>query len=92
MLLVDASDVPPSDDPDEFHDTQLMGLRADLVDGSRLGEVTDVLHLPHGDVLVVRREEGAEVLVPFVKAIVPEVDVAAGRLVVDPPEGLLDLD
>jgi 16S rRNA processing protein RimM len=69
-----------------------MGLRAELVGGAELGEVTDVLHLPHGDVLVVRREEGAEVLVPFVKAIVPDVDVAGGRLVVDPPEGLLDLD
>jgi 16S rRNA processing protein RimM len=92
LLQVDASDVPPSDDPDEFHDTQLVGLQADLIGGGRLGEVTEVLHLPHGDVIVVRREEGAEVLVPFVKAIVPEVDVAAGRLVVDPPEGLLDLD
>ena len=91
MLLVDASDVPLSDDPDEFHDTQLVGLRAELVGGDPLGEVTDVLHLPHGDVLVVRREEGAEVLVPFVKAIVPDVDVRGGRLVVDPPEGLLDL-
>jgi 16S rRNA processing protein RimM len=92
MLLVDAADVRPSDDPDEFHDTQLMGLRAELTDGSVLGEVTDVLHLPHGDVLVVRREQAAEVLVPFVKAIGPDVDVASGRLVVDPPEGLLDLD
>ena len=92
LLQVDASDVPPSDDPDEFHDTQLVGLVADLIDGGRLGEVTEVLHLPHGDVLVVRRPAGAtEVLVPFVKAIVPEVDLAAGRLVVDPPEGLLDL-
>jgi 16S rRNA processing protein RimM len=91
MLLVDAADVPPSDDPDEFHDTQLMGLAADLADGTRLGQVVDVLHLPHGDMLVVRRPEGPEVLVPFVKAIVPDVDVAGGRLVVDPPEGLLDL-
>jgi 16S rRNA processing protein RimM len=92
LLQVDAVDVPPSDDPDEFHDTQLIGLAADLVDGSRLGEVTDVLHLPHGDVLVVRRADDAgEVLVPFVLAMVPEVDVPAGRLVVDPPEGLLDL-
>jgi 16S rRNA processing protein RimM len=92
LLQVDAADVPPSDDPDEFHDTQLVGLAADLVDGGRLGEVTEVLHLPHGDVLVVRRPAGAtEVLVPFVKAIVPEVDLAGGRLVVDPPEGLLDL-
>ena len=92
MLLVDAADVPPSDDPDEFHDTQLMGLSAELTDGTPLGEISDVLHLPHGDVIVVRREEGAEVLVPFVKAIVPDVDVAGGRLVVDPPAGLLDLD
>jgi 16S rRNA processing protein RimM len=91
MLLVDAGDVPPTDDPDEFHDTQLSGLSAELVDGTMLGVVTDVLHLPHGDVLVVRREEGSEVLVPFVRAIVPEVDIAGGRLVVDPPEGLLDL-
>ena len=90
LLQVDASDVPPSDDPDEFHDSQLIGLAADLVDGSRLGVVTDVLHLPHGDVLVVQREAG-EVLVPFVRAIVPDVDVPGGRLVVDPPEGLLDL-
>ena len=96
LLQVDAADVPPSDDPDEFHDTQLVGLAADLVDGGRLGEVTEVLHLPHGDVLVVRRSDGeadgsAEVLVPFVKAIVPDVDLVAGRVVVDPPEGLLDL-
>jgi 16S rRNA processing protein RimM len=91
MLLVDAADIPPSDDPDEFHDTQLMGLRADLADGSPLGEVVDVLHLPHGDVLVVRRPEGAEVLVPFVRAIVPDVDLGAGRLLVEPPDGLLDL-
>src|SRR3954447_4725243 len=96
LLQVDASDVPPSDDPDEFHDTQLVGLAADLVDGARLGEVTEVLHLPHGDVLVVRRdlagaEGAAEVLVPFVKAIVPEVALVASRVVIDPPEGLLDL-
>ena len=92
MLQVDATDVPPSDDPDEFHDSQLVGLAAHVVDGGRLGSVTDVLHLPHGDVLVVRRDGGAtEVLVPFVKAIVPDVDLAAGTLTVDPPEGLLDL-
>lgn len=93
LLLVDAASLPPTDDPDEFHDFQLVGLAAHLPDGARLGAVSDVLHLPHGDVLVVGRDgERAEVLVPFVRAIVPEVDVAGGRLVVDPPEGLLDLD
>lgn len=91
LLLVDAADLPPLADDDEYYDTQLIGLRADLVDGSPLGEVTDILHLPGGDVLVVRRGHGVEALVPFVKAIVPTVDMPAGHLVVDPPEGLLAL-
>ena len=57
--------------------------------GEAVGVVTDVLH--HGqDLLVVQRAPGQEHLVPFVKAIVPEVDVAAGVLVIDPPAGLLD--
>ena len=90
LLLVDAATLPPPDDPDEFHDVQLVGLAAELPDGRPLGELTEVLHLPHGDVLVVRGTSG-EVLVPFVAAIVPVVDVPSGRVVVDPPEGLLDL-
>ncbi len=91
MLQVETGDVPASDDPDEFHDTQLVGLVAELTDGSRLGEVTEVLHLPQGDVLAIRRDGAPEVLVPFVRAMVPEVNVAGGRLVIDPPAGLLDL-
>jgi 16S rRNA processing protein RimM len=57
--------------------------------GDDVGEVTDVLHLPDQDLLVIGRG-GAEVLVPFVTAIVPEVDLSAGRVVIDPPRGLLD--
>lgn len=91
LLLVDVASLPPLADDDEYYDTQLVGLAAELTDGSSLGEVTDVLHLPGGDVLVVRRSHGAEALVPFVRAIVPTVDVPGGRLVVDPPEGLLAL-
>ncbi|MEW9555259.1 ribosome maturation factor RimM [Nonomuraea sp. NPDC050783] len=88
MLVIDSSEVEPSDDPDEFHDHQLIGLAVETVSGEPVGEVTDVLH--HGqDLLVVRREGQEEALIPFVKALVPEVDVTAGRLVVDPPEGLL---
>ena len=56
LLLVDAATLPPPDDPDEFHDFQLVGLAAELPDGTRLGAVAEVLHLPHGDVLVVRRD------------------------------------
>jgi 16S rRNA processing protein RimM len=61
-----------------------------LPDGSPLGEVTGVRH-EGTELLVVRRPQGPELLVPFVTAIVPTVDLSAGRLVVDPPEGLLDL-
>jgi 16S rRNA processing protein RimM len=90
LLLVDVRTLPPVEDEDEFHDWQLRGLRAELEDGDVLGEVTDVLHLPHGDVLVVTRPGGAEVLVPFVRAIVPVVDLDAGRVVLTPPEGLVE--
>ena len=93
LLQVDARTLPPPEDEDEFHDHVLRGMTAELVDGTALGEVVDVLHLPHGDVLVVRRgDTGEEALVPFVKAMVPVVDVAARRLQVDPPEGLLDVE
>jgi 16S rRNA processing protein RimM len=91
LLHVDRSQLPELEDDDEFYDTQLVGLSAVLADGSPLGTVDDVLHLPGGDVLSVRREAGADVLVPFVKEIVPTIDLDAGRVVVDPPEGLLDL-
>ncbi|MDD7941143.1 ribosome maturation factor RimM [Actinomycetospora lutea] len=78
------------EDPDEFHDHQLEGLTAVLTDGTTVGTVTAVLHGAGGELLAVERAEGGELLVPFVAAIVPEVDVAGGRLVLDPPEGLLD--
>jgi 16S rRNA processing protein RimM len=55
-----------------------------------LGEVSAVRH-EGTELLVVRRTEGPELLVPFVSAIVPTVDLTGGRLVVDPPEGLLEL-
>jgi 16S rRNA processing protein RimM len=88
-LLVDVAALPPLEDPDVYYDHQLVGLTARLPDGSSLGEVTEVRHEAQ-DLLVVR-SEAAEHLVPFVAAIVPAVDVAAGFLVVDPPEGLLEL-
>jgi 16S rRNA processing protein RimM len=78
------------DDPDEFHDHQLEGLTAVLADGTVVGTVTAVLHGAGGELLTIERPGADEALVPFVAAIVPEVDVAAGRLVLDPPEGLLD--
>jgi 16S rRNA processing protein RimM len=90
LLVIDSADIPPPDDPDEFYDHQLIGLSVATVEGKDVGEVTDVLH--HGQDLLVVRHEGREVFVPFVKALVPEVDLAAGRLVIDPPPGLLNPD
>jgi 16S rRNA processing protein RimM len=88
-LSVDSSQLPASPDPDEFRDHELIGLSVRTSAGEAVGVVTDVLH-PGQDLLVVRPPHGEEHLVPFVKAIVPEVDVAAGVLVIDPPPGLLD--
>jgi 16S rRNA processing protein RimM len=91
LLVADSSTSPAADGPDEFWDHQLAGLTAVTTTDVVLGEVAEVAHPPGADVLVIRTPDGAEILVPFVRAIVPEVDLAGGRLVVDPPEGLLEL-
>jgi 16S rRNA processing protein RimM len=91
VLCVDSATVARSDDPDEFGDHQLVGLTAVDADGAPLGEVVNVDHAPAADLLILRRPDGRTAMVPFVKAIVPEVDLAGGRVVVTPPEGLFDL-
>lgn len=90
LLTVDSSTSPETDD-DEFWDHDLVGLDAVLVSGDALGVVEDVLHPPGAPLLVVRRPDGAEALVPFVTDIVPTVDIVGRRVVVDPPEGLFEL-
>lgn len=91
-LVADVPEGEELEDPDEFFDHQLAGLRVETADGSLVGEVSEVLHLPMQDVLAVRLPTGREVLVPFVASIVPSVEVAGGRIVVAPPEGLFDED
>jgi 16S rRNA processing protein RimM len=90
LFLVPVADLPEIEDPDSYYDHQLVGLAARLPDGTVLGEVTGVRHEAQ-DLLVLSRTDGPEALIPFVSAIVPTVDLAGGFLVVDPPEGLLDL-
>jgi 16S rRNA processing protein RimM len=90
LLHVERSADEVPDEPDDYYDSTLVGCAAVLTDGTAVGEVEDVLHLPAQDLLVVRTAAGAEVLVPFVAAIVPEVDLEDRRIVLDPPDGLLD--
>ena len=89
-LVVDVPDDETPDDPEEFYDHQLVGLAAVAPDGAALGTVADVLHLPSQELLAVTTPDGREVLVPFVREIVPEVDVTGGRVLVTPPPGLFD--
>jgi 16S rRNA processing protein RimM len=91
LLIIDSADLPPIDDPDEFHDHELVGLTAVTVDGAELGTVTEIRHLGQDLLVIDSAEADGEVLVPFVAALVPDVDVAAGRLVIDPPPGLIQL-
>jgi 16S rRNA processing protein RimM len=76
------------DDPEEFYDHQLVGLAAEDLGGRGLGQVTAVLHGAQ-DLLQIRTPDGRDALVPFVSALVPEVDVDAGRVVVADRPGLV---
>ncbi|GAA3210260.1 ribosome maturation factor RimM [Microbacterium terregens] len=83
----DPAEIPAEDDA--WYDHQLIGL--DVVrDGEVVGRVIRIDHFPAQDLLTVRVRGDQEVLVPFVKAIVPEVDIAAGRVYVTPPAGLFE--
>lgn len=90
VFLVDSQDLPPIDDPDEFYDHQLEGLQVVTTTGTVVGSVAEVLHTAAGELLSVRTDEG-EVLVPFVSAIVTSVSLADQTVVIDPPDGLLEL-
>ncbi|GGO93760.1 ribosome maturation factor RimM [Wenjunlia tyrosinilytica] len=88
---VDPEEVP--EDPEEFYDHQLIDLDVVTVEGAEVGRIAEIAHLPYQDLLVVRRKDGGEVLIPFVSEIVPEIDLEEQRAVIDPPPGLLgDLD
>lgn len=83
---------PDTAEPEAWYPHQLAGLRAERVDGTLLGTIDGVEHLPAQDALVLMEVGGARTLVPFVTEIVPVVDVRGGRVVLDPPGGLLAQD
>ncbi|WP_432094325.1 ribosome maturation factor RimM [Streptomyces sp. bgisy100] len=85
---IDPEEVP--EDPEEYYDHQLMDLDVVTVDGTEVGRIAEISHLPYQDLLIVRRPDGSEVMVPFVAEIVPEIDLEEQRAVIDPPPGLID--
>jgi len=75
----------PGQDEDDYHIQQLIGLRVELQDGSEFGVIADVLNLPAQDCLAIKSKNG-EVLIPFVRQLVPVVDLVNRKVVVIPPE------
>lgn len=86
-VAIDPDERP--EDPEEFYDHQLVGLRVETTSGDVVGELDRVEHNAAQDLLVIRTPE-REVLFPFVSVLVPEVDVPGGRIVIDDQPGLLE--
>ena len=85
-LYVERAALPPPEDEEEYYHADLIGLRAETPDGTGLGRVVAVHNFGAGDLLELERPDGTELLLPFTKAAVPAVDLAAGRLVAEVPE------
>jgi 16S rRNA processing protein RimM len=91
VVEVERADDETPDDPDEYYDSALTGCAVEGLDGVSIGVVTEVVHLPSQDMLAVRTVDERDLLVPFIAAFVPTVDIKARRIVIDPPAGLLEL-
>lgn len=82
----------PETDTDEFYYADLIGLGVSRRDGTDAGTVAAVRNFGAGDLIEVASARGPTFLVPFTRAAVPEVDIAGGRIIIDPPPGLIDED
>jgi len=80
----------PQTDAEEYYHADLIGLEAVLGDGTPVGRVRAIHDFGAGDTLELARPGAPPVMVPFSRAVVPSIELAAGRLVLDPPPGLLD--
>jgi 16S rRNA processing protein RimM len=87
-----AASAAGADNEDAYYEDELVGLAVESPAGERLGTVASLETGSAQDLLVVTLEDGTSAWIPFVAAIVPEVDLAGGRIVVDPPPGLLELN
>ncbi|HXO92002.1 MAG TPA: ribosome maturation factor RimM, partial [Stellaceae bacterium] len=80
----------PQTEAEEYYHADLIGLEAVLGDGTPVGRVRAIYDFGAGDTLELTRPDASPVMVPFTRAVVPSIELAAGRLVLDPPPGLLD--
>ncbi|TRV73618.1 ribosome maturation factor RimM [Streptomyces sp. 130] len=90
LLIADVDPAELPEDPEEFYDHQLMDLDVVLADGTAIGRITEITHLPSQDLFIVERPDGSEVMIPFVEEIVTEIDLEEQRAVITPPPGLID--
>lgn len=89
QLYLPREALPPPDEEEYYH-ADLIGLAALLENGTEIGTVQAVHDFGAGDCLEIVRPAGPPLMAPFTRAVVPVVDIAAGRVVLDPPPGLLD--
>ncbi|MFI8424490.1 ribosome maturation factor RimM [Streptomyces sp. NPDC085479] len=85
---IDPEELP--EEEDEYYDHQLVDLDVVLADGTEVGVITEISHLPSQDLLIVERPDGTELMIPFVEQIVTEIDLENQKAVIDPPPGLID--
>jgi 16S rRNA processing protein RimM len=89
-LSIEVDPAQSPEDPDEYYDHQLVGLNVVLADGTHVGTIGEVIHLPSQDLLTVLREGESEALIPFVTEFVPDINLTTKTVVITPPPGLLN--
>ncbi len=90
LLIAEVDPEESPEEPDEYYDHQLIDLDVVTAEGTEVGRITEVSHLPSQDLFIVLRPDGTEVLIPFVEEIVAEIDLDRQRAVITPPPGLID--
>jgi len=90
LLIADVDPEELPEEEDEYYDHQLMDLDVVTADGTEVGRITEISHLPSQDLFIVERPDGTEVMIPFVSEIVTEIDLEEQRAIINPPPGLID--
>jgi 16S rRNA processing protein RimM len=90
LLIADVDPDELPEEEDEYYDHQLIDLDVVTEDGTEVGRITEISHLPSQDLFIVERPDGSEVMIPFVGEIVTEIDLAEQKAVIAPPPGLID--